>query len=146
MDKRFAATLAILLAACSSPTGPQPTPLTAIARPQPVKVLWSESVGDGERYVFSPAFADGAVYAAARNGTVSRFDATSGRRTWSVTAGERLSGGVGTDGRIVAVANEDGEVFALDAASGQKRWTAGLERSDCGTGGRRGCGARAQHR
>jgi len=124
VDKRLAAALAILLAACSSPTGPQPMPLTPIARAQPVKVLWSGDAGNGERYVFSPAFADGAVYAAARNGTVSRFDATSGRRAWSVTAGERLSGGVGTDGRIVAVANEDGEVFALDAASGQKRWTA----------------------
>jgi len=124
VDKRLAAALAILLAACSSPTGPNPAALTPLERPLQVRVLWSGSVGNGDRYVFSPAFAEGAVYAAARNGTVSRFDAASGRRIWSVTASQRLSGGVGTDGRIVAVANEDGEVVALDAANGQKRWTA----------------------
>ena len=94
VGKRLALALALILAACSSPTGPQPTPLTPIAQPQAVMVLWSGNVGNGDRYVFSPAFAEGAVYAAARNGTVSRFDAASGRRVWSVTAIDRLSGGV----------------------------------------------------
>ncbi len=119
-----AAVLTVVLAACSSPTGPKPAALTPLERPLQVRVLWSGNAGNGDRYVFSPAFADGAVYTAARNGTVTRFDAASGRRIWSAAAGERLSGGVGTDGRIVAVANEDGEVFALDAANGRKRWTA----------------------
>jgi outer membrane protein assembly factor BamB len=120
----LAAAAATVLCACSGPTGPQPALLTPLQSPLQVRVLWSANAGDGDRYVFSPAFADGAVYAAARNGSVSRYDAASGRRVWSVTAGQRLSGGVGTDGRSVAVANEDGEVIVLDAASGKKRWTA----------------------
>ena len=118
----FAATA--LLAACSGPTGPQPATLTPIERGMQPKVLWSASTGDGYPYVFSPAFVDGAVYSAARNGTVSRYDVRNGQRTWSVTAGPRLSGGVGSDGRVVAVADEDGEVIVLDAASGKKLWSA----------------------
>jgi len=39
-------------------------------------------------------------------------------------AGTPLSGGVGTDGRIVAVANEHGDVIGLDAANGERRWSA----------------------
>ena len=124
MNKQFLAVAVMILAACSGPTGPQPAALTPLERPMPVRVLWSASAGDGDRYVFSPAFADGAVYAAARNGSVTRFDAATGRRSWSVSASHRLSGGVASDGRVVAVANEDGEVIALDAATGRKRWTA----------------------
>ncbi|HYL91174.1 MAG TPA: outer membrane protein assembly factor BamB [Burkholderiales bacterium] len=115
---------AAILCACASDTGPKPAPLVPLERGAQPKVVWSASAGDADRFVFSPAFADGAVYTAARNGTVTRFDAASGRRIWSAEAGTRLSGGVGTDGRIVAVANEDGEVIALDAENGKKRWTA----------------------
>src|SRR5919197_1248959 len=48
----------------------------------------------------------------------------SGQTVWRVSAGTPLSGGVGTDGRVVAVANEHGEVIALDAAKGERRWNA----------------------
>src|SRR5437868_1045119 len=105
------AVLIAFLGACSSPTGPKPAALVPLERAQEqVRLAWSASAGNAERFVFSPAFADGAIYAAARNGTVTRFDAADGRRAWSVSAGTPLSGGVGTDGRIVAVANDDGEV------------------------------------
>ena len=53
-----------------------------------------------------------------------RLDAASGRSAWRVSAGTPLSGGVGTDGRMVAVANEHGDVIALDAANGERRWSA----------------------
>ena len=124
MVRRVLAAAAVsILSACSGPTGPQPAPLVPLERGTQPKVLWSASAGDGYPYAFSPAFADDALYTAARNGTVTRFNAANGRRWWSVTAGQRLSGGVGTDGRVVAVANEDGEVIALDAASGKKLWS-----------------------
>ncbi len=126
MDKALlaAAAAAAILCACASDTGPKPAPLVPLDRAAQPKLLWSASAGNGDRFIFSPAFADGAVYAAARDGTVTRFDAASGRRIWSAEAGTRLSGGVGSDGRVVAVANEDGEVIALDAENGKKRWTA----------------------
>jgi outer membrane protein assembly factor BamB len=125
MNLRYAAAaLAFLAWACASNTGPKPAALTPIERTQPVRVLWSANAGDGNRFVFAPAFVDGALYTAARNGTVTKFEAASGRVIWSVSAGKRLSGGVGADDRIVAVANEDGEVIALDTAKGERRWAA----------------------
>ena len=112
------------LAACSGPTGPQPAPLPELKESAPVRSVWSASAGDADRFVFEPAFADGAVFTAARDGTLMRLDAASGRREWRVSAGTPLSSGVGTDGRVIAVANEHGEVIALDAAKGEKRWSA----------------------
>jgi outer membrane protein assembly factor BamB len=61
---------------------------------------------------------------AARDGTVVRLDAASGRELWRASAGMALSAGVGTDGRIVAVASEEGVVAALDAATGHSLWQA----------------------
>ena len=119
-----AAALALLACACSTSTGPKPAELTPLEHEAQVRVLWSANAGDGGRFIFAPALADDALYTAARDGTVTRFEATSGRSLWSVSAGTRLSGGVGSDGRTVAVANEDGEVIALDAENGQRRWTA----------------------
>ena len=116
---------AALLAGCASgPTGPKPAELVALEHPAPVKRIWSAKIGDAGRFVFEPAFADGAVYAAARDGTVVRLDAASGRELWRASAGMPLSAGVGSDGRIVAVASEEGVVAALDAATGHARWQA----------------------
>src|SRR3954469_25703636 len=121
---RFSILLLAALAACSTPTGPQPAPLTDLKESARVRALWTARTGDAETFVFEPAFADGAVFTAARDGTVSRLDAASGRNRWRKSAGTPLSAGVGTDGRIVAVANEHGDVIALDAASGEQRWSA----------------------
>lgn len=118
------AALLLLVTACSTPSGPKPAALPQMEQATRVRVLWSSSTGRADRFVFSPAFADGAVFTAARNGTVTRLNAENGQTIWSVFAGSELSAGVGTDGRIVAVANEEGEVFALDAQTGEKRWTA----------------------
>ena len=112
------------LAACSSPSGPQPAPLPELKESARVRALWSARTGDADRFIFEPALAEGALFTAARDGTVMRLDAASGRSAWRVSAGTPLSGGVGTDGRMVAVANEHGDVIALDAANGERRWSA----------------------
>jgi outer membrane protein assembly factor BamB len=119
-----AAALAVLVSACSSPTGPQPAELPKLDNEARVRELWSASAGDADRFVFSPALADGSVFAAARDGTVMRLDVSRGRTLWSVNVDIPLSAGVGSDGTLVAVANEEGEVVALDAQTGQKRWSA----------------------
>jgi outer membrane protein assembly factor BamB len=111
-------------AACSTPTGPQPAQLPELKESAKVREVWRASAGSADTFVFEPAFADGAVYSAARDGTVMRLDAASGRREWRVSAGTQLSSGVGTDGRTVAVTNERGDLIALDAAKGEKRWSA----------------------
>lgn len=120
----IAAPLAAALLACSSASGPKPAELQRIEHPAKVRSLWSASVGDGDRFIFTPALADGAVFTAAHDGTVTRLDAANGRRMWRVSAGTPLSAGAGSDGNIVAVANEDGEVLAFDAKSGERRWSA----------------------
>jgi len=119
-----AAALVALVCACSSPKGPKPAPLPALGDAAQVRTLWRARVGRADSYVFEPALAAGSVFAAARDGTVMRLDGGNGHRLWSVSAGTRLSGGVGADERIVVVANQDGEVVALDAQSGARRWTA----------------------
>ena len=124
----FAAALAAAaLAGCSifsAPSGPKPAELVPLPNASTVRQVWRARVGDADRFVFEPALADGAVYAAARNGTVVRLDAASGREVWRASADMPLSAGVGTDGRTVAVGNEDGVVAALDAQTGKLRWKA----------------------
>jgi outer membrane protein assembly factor BamB len=122
--RRPSALALLLAAACSGPSGPQPAELQPIAKPREVRLLWSASVGAGERFTFFPALVGDAVYAAARDGTVARLDAKSGEERWRESLELRLSGGVGADGGTVAVASEEGEVVALEAQSGKVRWRA----------------------
>jgi outer membrane protein assembly factor BamB len=118
------AALAAALSACSGPGGPKPAELPQIEQSAKVRSAWSARAGDGDRFIFKPALAEGSVFIAARDGTVTRLDAASGRTLWRMSAGMPLSAGVGTNGAIVAVANEEGEIVALDARSGERRWTA----------------------
>jgi outer membrane protein assembly factor BamB len=115
---------ALLCAACSSPSGPEPAEPPRIENPKRVRVLWSTNVGAAERFTFLPALAGGSVYAAARDGTVTRLDEKTGAVRWRASVELRLSGGVGADERTVAVASEEGEVVALDAEKGTVRWRA----------------------
>jgi outer membrane protein assembly factor BamB len=122
--KRLLILAAALAAGCSGSSGPKPATLPPLTNPPAVKVLWSASVGSSDHFIFSPALVGGAVYAAGRNGQVARFDASSGKEIWRVSAPVRLSGGVGADEQTVAVAGEDGDVVALEAGSGKLRWRA----------------------
>ncbi|HEY7674389.1 MAG TPA: outer membrane protein assembly factor BamB [Burkholderiales bacterium] len=115
---------ALLLAGCSGSAGPKMAELSALPASIPVRILWQASVGEAGETVFTPALAVGGVYAAARDGTVARFDAVTGKESWRVNAGQELSGGVGSDGALVAVGTPEGEVIALDAGTGQVRWRA----------------------
>ena len=124
MFRLVLALAALVLAACSGPSGPQPAELERISRPLPVRVLWSTNVGSAERFTFSPVYVGDAVYAAARDGTVTRLVARNGDRKWRTRLELRLSGGVGSDGKLVAVASEEGEVVALDAETGAVKWRA----------------------
>ncbi|HUJ85495.1 MAG TPA: outer membrane protein assembly factor BamB [Burkholderiales bacterium] len=108
----------------SAPSGPKPAPLTPINNAQAVRVLWSASVPPAGPFVFRPALAGDSVYVAGRDGAVARLDAASGETRWRVSLDGRLSGGVGSDGRLVVVASDEGVVFALDAKDGSLRWRA----------------------
>ncbi|MGQ0544511.1 MAG: outer membrane protein assembly factor BamB [Betaproteobacteria bacterium] len=119
-----AAAVAILSGCSSAPTGPKPAPLPELGQAKPVRVLWRAEAGEAGPFVFSPALVGDAVFVAARDGTVRRLDAGTGRQRWQASAGSRLSAGVGADASSVAVANEEGEVIVLEAATGKQRWRA----------------------
>ncbi len=108
----------------SKPDGPKPAALPPMSNPQPVRTLWSANVGPAGIFIFSPAVAGGSIFAAARDGTVTRLEAATGKVVWKASAGTLLSGGVGTDGKLVAVGTDKGEVIVLDADKGTLRWRA----------------------
>ena len=115
--------VALVAAACSSPSGPKPAELQRLEKPQEVRVLWSARIGGADRFVFFPAPVGDSVFAAARDGTVVRLDAAArGRERWRVTLEKRLSAGVAANEGTVVVATEDGDVFALSASDGKQRW------------------------
>ena len=129
----LAAIVAVLLAgACStveqlnpfSSSTPKikPTELATIQPTAELKSLWQVAVGSAGEFSFSPAVVGDSVYAAARDGSVARFDG--GRQAWRTAAGQTLSGGVGSDGKLVVVGTPKGEVLAFDAATGRDLWKA----------------------
>src|SRR5260370_36548235 len=112
----------MLLAGCSGSTGPKMAELSELPASIPVRTLWQASVGNAGDAILFPALAVDGVYAAAQDGTVARFEASTGRESWRINAGRTLSGGVGSDGTLVAVGTVDGEGIALDGGSGEARW------------------------
>ena len=117
--------IAALAAACSSGSkGPKPAELASLPDLKPVRLVWSASVGDADRFVFSPMLTSEGLFTAARDGTVKRIDPQNGRTLWSMPSERKLSAGAGADRRTVAVATEGGEVIALDAEKGAVRWRA----------------------
>lgn len=122
--RRFLLAGAILLAGCSSPSGPKMAELAALPSSIPVHFLWAASVGEAEDAILYPALVDDAVFAAGQDGIVARFDAATGREAWRTDVHQALSGGVGSDGSLVAVGTYDGEVIVLDAAKGLLAWRA----------------------
>ena len=93
------------------------TPIEATAQ---LRVLWQASVGSAGEFVFTPAIAGKAVFAAAKDGTIVRIE--EGRQVWRIAAGQPLSGGVGADDKLVVVGTLKGDVLAYDAASGKEVW------------------------
>jgi outer membrane protein assembly factor BamB len=134
MKRVIVAMLALGLAGCSSlnPLGwfskdnrPKMAGLPELrGAAAPVRTLWQANVGSAGEYVLAPALVGESLFAAARDGTVVRLDAASGRQAWRSTAGRPVSGGVGADATTVAVGTPEGEVVALDASDGKVRWRA----------------------
>lgn len=118
---------ALILSGCSSlnpfsSSEPKAAPLAAIEPTAQLQTLWQVRVGDSGSYVFQPAIVDEAIYAAAHDGTIARYE--NGRAVWSVKSDKRLSAGVGSNGRLAVVVTTGGEIIALDAATGSERWHA----------------------
>jgi len=124
------AALVILLGGCSTldklnpfsssdPKG-KPTELVPFAPKLELRSAWQATLGASGDFVLTPAVVGNSVYAAAHDGTLARFD--DGRQVWRIAAGQEVSGGVGSDGKLVAVGTPKGEVLTFDAATGKPAW------------------------
>ena len=103
---------------------PELKPITATVQ---ARVVWQESVGKAESYVFSPAVSGTTIYVAGQAGDIARID--NGKVAWKVNtdrleASRSLSGGVGTDGRLVAVGSPEGDLLVFSTADGKLLWKA----------------------
>lgn len=127
----LASVLAVgLLSACSSldflnpfaRKGPKMAELTPIQATASLKPAWSYAIGKAGSARFYPAVVGEAVYVAAADGSIARLE--DGKPVWRIQAGKPLSGGVGSDGRKVAVGTSTGEVLVFSARDGAPLWQA----------------------
>lgn len=99
----------------------KPAALVALKPTAAVKILWQASAGSGDRYVFTPVTDAGSVYAADAAGQIARFDLATGKVLARIDSKNRLTSGVGSDGRVVLVGTAKGEVLAFDQG-GKSLW------------------------
>lgn len=108
------------------------------------KKVWSSSIGDGVAHYESslkPLIVGDTVYAASREGLVSAYELSNGKRKWTFDLrrggltslwgnlsnwwseeNARISGGVGFGYGKLFLGTEDGEVFALSPETGELEW------------------------
>ena len=103
----------------------KPTPLTPIVERVSVKQDWQTSIGKAGNFTFLPATGGPVVLAASQDGTVTRLD--NGKEVWRTSAGQKLSSGTASDGRLVAVGTYKGEVLTFDFETGKPGWTASVK-------------------
>ena len=89
MRRRSILSLAVLLllgllSGCGGSDTIKPAELTNFKPTASAQVVWRESVGGADVYIFTPAIYDGAVYAAGAGGTLARFDAKTGKQMWRI--------------------------------------------------------------
>ncbi len=99
----------------------KPTELKPIEISSKVQRTWQANAGSAGEFTFTPAVAAEAIFVAARDGSLARLD-KSGSAGWKISVGQTLSGGVGSDGKRVAVGTPKGEVLVFDAANGRELW------------------------
>lgn len=112
------------LAGCSG-SGPKYTPaeLVDVKPTVNIKAIWSASLDGADRYVFSPIVVGDRVFAAGSGGAIAKISVENGRDDWRINAEMKLTAGVGSDGKTVAVAGKKGALLAFDS-DGKLRWQA----------------------
>lgn len=117
---------ACVLSGCASwftsSTRVEPTPLQAVRVEQPLKLKWSDSVGDVAHGGFLPVYQNGNVVVAEARGHIEVFDALSGRKVSELALKRELSAGPGVTDTLVLVPTTDGRLLAVDRSSGAVRW------------------------
>lgn len=113
---------AALLAGCAADK-PKPTALDTVAPQIAGRQVWQARL-DSVQFPLGVVVRNGQFIVAGTDGTVLALDAATGREAWRGSAGDKLSAGVGSDGRHAAVVTRDNELVVLE--QGTKRWNARL--------------------
>jgi outer membrane protein assembly factor BamB len=124
MRAALALALVALLSACSFGNDrPKPKPLEAITAPIVVRPAWNQTIG-AVQFPLTVAVNGGTLTLAASDGSVMAVEAASGRTIWRTNVGNKISAGVGSDGKVAAVVTREGELVAIEA--GQVKWRKAL--------------------
>ena len=103
----------------------EPTKLVKLeAEKVNVKSVWRNSVGDLEDVfnLIRPYVTDKHVYIVDAKGRVEAWQRADGRRLWSVSLKESISGGVNGGEGIIAIGTENGYVIGLNITDGGEKW------------------------
>ena len=136
-----------LLSGCSwfgsddEPEEVQPNPLPKINKEVDVKILWTQSIGNGadDRAIkLKVAAYGGRIFAAAADGHVKALQPADGRIIWQQNVKnfytkeelnnaftknlDTITGGVGAGGDLLVVGTASGEVLALHQSDGSLAW------------------------
>lgn len=87
------------------------------------RIAWRATVGSARGAYLQPAVLENAIFAASADGDIVRLAPATGEVVWRTDVKSKISGGVGSDGFIVAVGTPRGEVLAF-GADGKPLWRA----------------------
>lgn len=135
------AALVSVLSACSGTPEPDYAELQTFDEQVTPSVAWRARIGSGTDDYFSrlqPAYDDGVLYAADRQGQIAAFNADNGNRLWRTSIAPdkpfslfsvfrkgppaRISGGLVVAGDALYLGTENGDIYALEKASGKVIW------------------------
>ena len=118
--------LVFALVACDSDKDIEPpAALVAFNSKLAVARVWRAKVGGKDRSLrlgLAPVTDGSMLYAAGPEGTVTAFDAPSGKIRWKTTTKLLLAGGPGVGDGVVLAGTGDGQLVALVAVTGKQRW------------------------
>ncbi len=106
----------------SSSKAVAPSPLVDFSPSLAPRVAWRTNVGSSRDAFLQPAVLENAIYAASGRGSVVRIG-PDGEVVWRAETNTSITGGVGSDGFVVAVGSARGDVIAL-GADGKELWRA----------------------
>lgn len=119
----LAGLLLAVLAACSTTGKPDPTPLEPLEAKVTGRQIWKHDIGKVS-FPLAVAVNRGVFTVADDSGLVVAYEADSGKEVWRADVNEKLSAGVGSDGRFTSVVTRDNELVTLEG--GKVLWRKAL--------------------
>ncbi len=112
--RALAALMGMVLIGCAGTPKPDPTPLEPLTAQVTGRQVWKQSMGT-VRFPLAVAVNGTTFTVADDDGQVMALQAETGQELWRVNVGEKLSAGVGSDGRFASVVTRENELVTLNA-------------------------------